>query len=444
MKKQNQTRDQWSGRFGFIMAAAGSAVGLGNIWKFPYIVGQSGGGAFLVLYVGLVLTVGFTIILGEIAIGRATASNPYDAYEKLKPGFGFIGILGILSSFTILSFYSVIGGWILKYITLYFSNASISNAGDAFYSFIQSPVEPIFWLLLFAAICAFIVMRGISGGIEKASKIMMPTLFVMMVVVAIFGITLPNAKEGLLFYLKPDFSKVTWNTVVSALGQVFFSLSLGMGTLITYGSYLDKKSDIAKDSAMITVLDTIISLVSGLAIIPAVFSFGLEPTSGPPLLFITLPHVFENMPFGNILGIVFFLLVLFAAVTSAISLLEVSVSFLREKFKIGRTAATLIPAVLSVGVGIFASLSHGVLSNVSLLERNIFDFLSYVASDVLLPIGGLLMCIFIGYFWSAKSAVAEIEEGAQRGFRLKKAWSVSIRYIMPLALFVILIKVFIG
>lgn len=436
-----EKREKWGSRFGFIMAAVGSAVGLGNIWKFPYITGQAGGGAFILIYILLTVLVGFTIILGEIAIGRATRANAFAAFNGIKPGFGFIGILGIIASFVIVSFYSVIGGWILKYLSVYALGGSVKTDGF-FTSFVSLPVEPVIWMLVFLAICTLILMRGISGGIEKVSSIMMPLLFILLAAIALRAVTLPGAGAGIEFYLKPDFSKITWDVVVSALGQVFFSLSLGMGTLITYGSYLDSRSDIVKDSVLITVLDTIVSVIAGFAVIPAVFAAGQTPDFGPSLLFVTLPHVFETIPFGHAVGAAFFLLVLFAAVTSAISLMQVVVSFFGETFRIKREAAVFIPFVCCAVIGSVASLSHGILGSISILGKNIFDFLSFFASDILLPIGGMLTCLFIAFVWTTDSACAEIKKGAKHGFKLAAFWSFLIKFVMPVIILIILLRVF--
>jgi len=436
---ENEKRAQWGSNFGFIMAAAGSAVGLGNLWKFPYLAGKNGGGVFVFVYLLIVLFIGFTIMLGEMVIGRSTQLSSYNAYRKISKNWSFVGGIGVVTGFVVLSFYSVVGGWVLHYLVQTILGRIPADTGAYFGSFISNPVAPVFWNMAFMAATAFIVFKGIGGGIEKACKFMMPALFVILIIISIRAITLPGAGAGIAFYLTPDFSKLTAGTVVAALGQVFFSLSLGMGCIITYGSYLGKGENLEKNSIVIPLLDTVVALLAGFAILPAVFAFGFEPGAGPGLMFITLPQVFDKMPFGWVFGILFFVLVLFAALTSSISLLEVTVAYMQDHHKWSRTKAVMVLSSLMFLIGIPTSLSMGIWSHVLIFGKNIFDFLVFI-SDILLPLGGLLMCIFIGYVWGMDKAVDEITEGGKFPFKLKFFWTVMIKYVAPFAVIIVFLN----
>lgn len=436
---EQKNRGQWASNLGFILAAAGSAVGLGNIWKFPYLAGANGGGAFVIIYLAMIILIGFTIMLGEMAIGRNTHMSAVDAYKKLNKKWAFVGFIGVLVGFCILSFYSVIGGWVLNYIAKYVAGGiSGSEAANYFTGFISGTTQPIFWHFAFMAITAVIVLKGVSGGIEKASKFMMPALFILLIVVAIRSVTLEGAGAGLSFYLKPDFSKVTISTFVAALGQAFFSLSLGMGAIITYGSYLGNTENLEKNAILVPTIDTLVALLAGFAVLPAVFAFGFEPGAGPSLMFITLPSVFDAMPFGQIFGILFFILVFFAALTSAISLLEVVVAYIIDSFKLERKKVTIIMALVLFLIGIPCSLSQGpIMGEFHIFGYNFFDFMSFMAENVLMPLGGLLMCIFIGYVWGIDNIVKEITCDGRYKFVSKGFFTVMIKYIAPVLIFII-------
>jgi NSS family neurotransmitter:Na+ symporter len=436
---ENGKRAQWGSNFGFIMAAAGSAVGLGNLWKFPYLAGKNGGGVFVLIYLLIVLFIGFTIMLGEMAIGRSTQLSSYNAYQKISKNWSYVGAIGVISGFIILSFYSVVGGWVLNYLYQTIIGGIPADTSTYFGSFIADPVAPIFWNMGFMAATAFIVFKGIGGGIEKACKFMMPALFVILVIISIRAMTLPGAGAGIAFYLTPDFSKLSAGTIVAALGQVFFSLSLGMGCIITYGSYLGKGENLEKNAIIVPFLDTLVALLAGFAILPAVFAFGFEPGAGPGLMFITLPQVFDKMPLGWVFGTLFFLLVLFAALTSSISLLEVTVAYMHDQHKWGRTKAVLVLSALMFLIGIPTSLSMGIWSHVLIFGKNLFDFLVFV-SDILLPLGGLLMCIFIGYVWGMDKAVAEITNGGKLPFILRGFWTIMIKFVAPVAVIVVFLN----
>ncbi len=439
MDKNTSNRGQWASNIGFILAAAGSAVGLGNIWKFPYLAGANGGGAFVVIYLVMIVIIGFVIMLGEMAIGRNTHLSSVGAYKKLSEKWAFVGFIGVVVGFCILAFYSVIGGWVLNYIGKYLiGGISGAEAGNYFSGFIASTTQPIVWHLVFMVLCCVIVLKGIAGGIEKASKFMMPALFILLVIIAIRSVTLDGAMEGIKFFLKPDFSKVTIGTVMAALGQAFFSLSLGMGAIITYGSYLGKIENLEKNAIIIPAIDTAVALLSGFAVLPAVFAFGFEPGAGPSLMFITLPSVFDSMPFGQFFGILFFILVLFAALTSAISLLEVVVAFVIDTFKIERKKTTIIISTILFFIGIPCSLANGpVMKDVLIFGYNFFDFMSFLAENLLMPLGGLLMCIFIGYVWGVDNISDEISCNGKYRFRSKPFFVIMIKYIAPVLIFII-------
>lgn len=440
MEKGTEKRGQWASNFGFIMAAAGSAIGLGNLWKFPYLAGVHGGGAFVVVYLLIVLFVGFTIMLGEMTIGRKTGLNAIGAYRMLNKKFTWVGMAGVLSGFLILGFYNVVGGWVIKYILQFVMGGVSGDSAAYFGGFISSPIQPLFFALLFAGITAFIVWRGIEKGIEKACSFMMPALFVLLVIVIIRAVTLPGAGAGLEYYMKPDFSKLTPEAIVAALGQVFFSLSLGMGCMITYGSYLSKEENLEKDALIVPFMDTAAALFAGFAILPAVFAFGFEPGAGPGLMFITLPSVFAAMPAGTIFGVLFFVLVLFAALTSSISLLEVCVAYFIDEHKWSRGKATLILSCIIFILTGLSSLSQGVLSEFLIFGKNFFDLLDYLTSNILLPLGGLMMLIFIGYFWGVDKASEEIEQGGKFKFKLKGFWTIMVKVVGPIAVGVVFLN----
>lgn len=438
-------REQWGSKIGFILAASGSAVGLGNLWRFPFMAGQNGGGAFVLIYFAILIIVGFTLMLAELTIGRKTQLSPVGAYRSLDKRFTWVGAIGVLAGFLILSFYSVVGGWVIRYIVKAVTGAfTISDPevlGGLFVNFITSPAEPLLYHLIFMVLTLGIVIGGISGGIEKYSKILMPSLFVMMILIMIRSLTLPNAMEGVKFLLVPDFSKIDGGVVLAALGQVFFSLSLGMGAMITYGSYLSKDEDLISSSIQIPLIDTAIALIAGLAILPAVFSFGFDPQGGPGLLFITLPAVFSQMPLGSVFGVIFFTLVLFAALTSSISLLEVTVSYVVDELKWSRKMASIVLGGIIFLMGIPSSLGMGVWSNITIvMGRDIFDSVDFIASNVFLPLGGMMLCIFIGWFWGIDKALAEITNNGKLNFALAGAWSFLIKFIAPVAILVVFIQ----
>lgn len=443
-KGSNRKRDSFSSSIGFILSAAGSAIGLGNIWKFPYVAGNSGGGLFLIFYIAFVIILGVPIILAEIAIGRKTQLSPVLAYNKLKSNWGFIGIIGVVCGFILLSYYSVISGWIIKYIFEYINGANFGEDKSHFFnSFTQSKFEPIIGHAIFIFICAVVVIGGIEKGIEKASKVILPILFILIIIMTINSLTLSGNKQGLTFFFVPQketlssFKNII-SSIIEAMGQVFFSLSLGIGVTITYGSYLGHDNNIQKSSISIALLDTLIALFSGMIVLPAVFSFNIEPSSGPGLIFEALPAVFESMSFGNIFGLIFFILIFFAALTSAIALLEVVCSYVIDKWHIERKKATIIVSVLILVSGTIVSLSMGILSHIRLLDMNVFNLFVFLTDKILMPVSALLMCIFIGHIIDTNIIIDEIKLGAKR-FKMEKIFSYIIKYVAPIIILAIFI-----
>ncbi|MGL5440243.1 MAG: sodium-dependent transporter [Filifactoraceae bacterium] len=446
---EDKKRGQWQSSFGFLMAAVGSAVGLGNLWGFPYKMGKSGGFAFLLLYLIFVLTVGFVVMVGELAIGRFSQLDAVGSYKKINKRFGFIGGFGILAAFLILSFYSVLGGWVLKYAATYvmelFGSGFGDMSGEAFFvGFITNPIEPLIWLFLFIGTTAVVVAMGVEKGIEKYSKIMMPALFIMLLIITLRSLTLPGAMKGVAFMFKPDFSVFTsWESFskvgATALAQMFFSLSLGMGAMLTYGSYLGKEENLQKSALIIPTLDTLVAVFAGLAIMPAVFAFGLDPGQGPGLMFVTLKEVFTAMPFGNFFGLLFFVLVFFAALTSSISLLEVATAYFVDNFKISRKKTAVIASLAAFILGIPSSLGQGVWSHIKLiLGMDILDSVDFISEYTLMPLGALCMCIFIGWIWGADKVVKEVELGGRHKFNLGGYFSFMVKYVTPILVAILL------
>jgi len=437
-------RGNWQSQFGFIAAAAGSAIGLGNIWKFPYLTGLYGGAAFVLVYLLIIIFIGVPLMNSELLVGRKSERNALGAFKIIAPGtpWWIVGAMGILAGFIILSYYSVVAGWAIAYI--FKSGAYMvrgAHTGDIFGSFITSPVTPIIWHAIFMLICIYIVSAGVEKGIEKYSKILMPILVLILLVLILRGVTLPGAGKGLIFYLKPDFSKLTAKGILAALGQAFFSLSLGMGCMIVYGSYLKKDQDIPTNSYWICGSDTAIALLAGFAIFPAVFAFGLEPGAGPGLTFITIPAVLAAMgPAGHFFGVLFFFLLSIAALTSAISLLEVVSAYFIDEAKWDRKKATWIMGIIIFLLGIPSSLGLGIWSHIKIIGgRDIFDSLDFIASYVLLPLGGLLLCLFIGWFWGTDKAIEEANIGA-KSIKLGSTYSFLIKYVAPIAIFIVFLN----
>lgn len=441
-------RDGFGSRFGVLVAVAGSAVGLGNLWRFPYMVGNNGGAAFIILYLAFVIVLCLPIMFSEFIIGRRTQSNAFGAIKKLAPRSGWltIGVISVVASVAIMSFYSVVGGWTLDYIIRSFSPSFLtSDSGSLagqFSGYTSSSVMPVVTHLLFLAISALIVVAGVKNGIERYSKILMPVLFFLVLLLAIRSLTLDVAGAGVEFLFKPDFSKITGTTVLAALGQAFFSLSLGMGCIITYGSYVNKKENLFKISFMSAFADTGFAILAGLAVVPAVFAFGISPSEGPSLVFITLPQVFAQLPFGQIISIAFFFILLIAALTSAISLLEVIVAFCTEELKWSRKGAVIATFLLIGFFGSLSSLSQGILADVKVFGKTFFDFFDYTSSNIMLPVGGLLVVLFVGWKMKVSDVYDELTSGATISL---KDWIFNsilfiIKFVAPIAILIVLIN----
>ena len=444
-----KSRSSFTGKIGFVLAAAGSAVGLGNIWRFPYLAAQYGGGIFLLVYLILAVTFGFALMCAEIAIGRKTGQSAINAYGQLNKKFSFIGWLGALVPVIILPYYSVIGGWVTKYLTVYIKGDVAAAATDSYFGgFISNTGMAIGFFMLFLGVTALIVLLGVEKGIEKVSKFMMPVLVVLTIFIAIYSMTMPGAMEGVKYYVIPNFDGFTVGklakTLLAAMGQLFYSMSLAMGIMITYGSYMKKEVSIEKSVRQIEIFDTGIAFLAGLMVIPAVFAFSggeADVGKGPGLMFVMLPKVFEFMgpTAGRIVGILFFLLVLLAALTSSISLMETVVSIVMDKTGWGRKVTCLVVFFVSILLGLPSALGFGVLSNVKPLGLDdILTFFDFISNSVIMPIVALLTCIFVGYILKPKALIEEIELGGK--FKAKTLFTIVIKYIAPVFITLILVS----
>lgn len=442
----NQKRDSFGSKFGVVAAAAGSAVGLGNIWKFPYIAGVYGGAAFLFIYLAFILAIGIPIMLSELLIGRSSRRNAFGAFKVLAPGthWQYIGILGVSAAFLILSFYGVVAGWSVEYIFVSlkngFANKSPEEISTLYNTFISSPIRPVIYQLIFMLATGGIVIIGVKKGIEKYTKVLMPVLVVILLVLCAKSLSLEGAKAGLSFLFKPDFSKLTGDGILSALGHAFFTLSLGMGTLITYGSYIRRDNNLLNTVINVTVADTVIAILAGIAIFPAVFAFGIEPSQGPGLIFVTLPNVFHQMPGGAVFSFLFFVLLTVAALTSSISILEVVVAYFIEEFNLGRRASTILATILISLLGIICSLSMGVLSPYTLLGLNFFDLMDWISANLLLPIGGLFIAIFVGWFYGRKKVQEEVSKGGTLTGLYLSIFMFLVKFIAPIAITIVILN----
>ena len=440
-----KNRSKFSGKIGFVLAAAGSAVGLGNLWRFPYLAAKYGGGIFLLVYIVLAITFGFALMIAEIALGRKTGLSVSAAYKKLNRKWAFLGYISAAVPIIILPYYSVIGGWVTKYIDTYVSGQSAAAADANYFSnFISQTWQPIIWFGIFVLATALVVFFGVEKGIERVSKVMMPILVVLSIGIAIFVITRPGSSAGLKYYFVPDFSQLSSKTVLAAIGQLFYSMSLAMGIMITYGSYMKKDVDLEKSVHQIEIFDTGFALIAGLMIVPgvAVFSGSVENlnASGPGLMFQVLPQVFHNMPGGHIIGGLFFILVLFAALTSSISLMETVVSIFQDRTKLKRKTLVVLVAVGTFLVGLLSSLGFGVLSFIQPLGEgtSLLDFFDFISNSVIMPIVALLTCIFVGYVIKTKTISEEVRLSSR--FREEKLFVVMIKYIAPIGLVLILVS----
>lgn len=459
--EQQVTRGVWGSKIGFIMAAAGSAVGLGNIWRFPYMTGMNGGAAFVVIYLLFVFLLGLPIMLNELIVGRRTQRNPVGALESLAPttSWNLVGGLGVLTGFGILAFYSVIAGWTLGYIVKsiewgWFNPVEIDKIETVFNEFINSPGEVIIYLIIFMFLTMMVVYGGVKNGIERWNKILMPILVGVLILMIIRAVTLPGAMAGIAFYLKPDFSKINDRILIAALSQAFFSLSLGMGAMVTYGSYLSKKDNMINSAAIVCTFDTLIALLAGMAIFPAIFALGMTPTQGPHLVFVILPIIFMKMPAGAFIGPLFFMLLMIAALTSTVSLLEVVVAYFVDEKGWKRPKAVIIIGLSCTVFSVLAALSMGIspqLTHLPLINMGFFDVLDKTFSTYSLTIGALLLAIFVGWRWGLKSAIEEAKIGYasfsekiifrifSQKITIASIWSVLLKYVAPIAIFILIL-----
>lgn len=439
------SRDQFASKIGFILAAAGSAIGLGAIWKFPYMAGTNGGSVFILLFVLCTVFIGLPILIAEFMIGRRGQKDPINSFKEQAPGkpWYMVGWIGLLACGIILSFYSVVGGWILSYLfrALTFSLTGEGiDFGALFTDIIANPWEVLFAQAAFMILTLLIVSAGIKSGIEAASKWMMPLLFIFFILLFLRSITLDGAMEGVKFMFVPDWSYLNSETLLLALGQAFFSLSVGVSAMITYSSYLSKKERIVSSAVNVAGMNIIISILAGLVIFPAVFALGYSPEQGPGLVFIMLPAVFEQIPMGGLFLIIFFILLLFATVTSAIALLEVVVSIgIGNKTQGRRRASWIFGAIIFI-VGIPSALSYGVMSDLIIMDRNFFDFMDYITSSIMMPIGALFISLFAGFHYSKKISKEELQASPF----IYTVWLTIVRYIAPLAIIIILISKIFG
>lgn len=444
-------KDNFGSKIGFVLAAAGSAVGLGNIWRFPYLAAKYGGGIFLLIYIILAVTFGFSLMVTEIAIGRKTGKSVIGAYRDANKGFSFLGWIAALVPFIITPYYCVIGGWVLKYLVTFVSGQADKATGDGsfFTQFIGANTDPTVYFLIFAGLTALVVILGVKKGIETISKILMPVLIVIIIGIAIYTMTLPGALAGVKYYLLPNFKGFTFTmflkTIVAAMGQLFYSMSLAMGIMVTYGSYMRKEDSIESSARQIEIFDTAVAILAGLIIVPAVFVFsGGKAESlqaGPSLMFITLPNVFATMKGGTIVGSFFFVLVTLAALTSSISLLETIVSIVCEKFRVKRIVGTVICLAIVFVLGMTSVLGYGIWSDFTIFGYQLLDFYDFASNNVIMPLVALLTCILIGYVVKTKYVEDEIEEGGKK-FVVKRLFRIMILGICPVCMLIILVTNF--
>ena len=444
LKEHNMSnRGSFTGKIGFVLAAAGSAVGLGNIWRFPYLAAKYGGGIFLLVYIALSVTFGFSLMIAEIAIGRKTQTSAIGAFKSLDKRFSFVGWAAALVPIIILPYYSVIGGWVTKYFFGFLTGDGRNMAQDAYFGdYIGSVGEPILWFVVFMTLTAIVVLLGVDKGIEKVSKIMMPVLIVLIIGIVIYTVsTMDGAWQGVIYYIKPDFSKFSIMTVVAAMGQLFYSMSLAMGIMITFGSYMKKEISIEKSVKQIEIFDTGVAFLAGLMIIPAVcaFSHGDEAAlaqKGAGLMFEYLPKIFDSIPGGAILGAAFFIMVFFAALTSSISLMETIVSIFIDKLKIGRKTACVAVYALSLALGLLSCLGYSSWSEIKIIGLQFLDFFDFISNSIIMPLVALATSLFVGFFLKPKAIVEEVE--ITEKFNAKVLFSIVIKYIAPICMATIL------
>ena len=446
LEEKKSIHGTWSSRWTFILAATGSAVGLGNIWKFPYMAGDNGGGAFVLVYLACICIIGLPIMLGEIMIGRRGRSSPANSMRSLaveantSSAWTLLGATGALAGLLILSFYSVAAGWAMSYIFNGFQNITAESSSSSFNNLLSSPSSLIFWHTLFISITVFIVARGILQGLEKWINTLMPILFLIILLLCIYAMQTGAFLEGLRYLFMPDFSKINPQVMLEALGQAFFTLSLGMGAIMAYGAYMPANQNIGRTAVSVAALDTGVALLAGIAIFPIVFANGLAPSEGPGLVFVTLPIAFSAMPLGILFGTLFFVLLSIAALSSSISLIEPGVAWLIESLKIKRTTATIILGFTAWFLGLFSALSFNLISEFTIFGRNFFDATDFLTSQIMLPLGGIFIAIFVGWIMKKEHVLDGL--GFKEDF-IFKAWYFSVRYIAPTLVGLVFLNFFI-
>lgn len=451
MKSESTPRGSFGSQLGVILASAGSAVGLGNIWRFPTEVGKGGGAAFILIYLAFIFLLAMPVMISEFVIGRSARSNAIGAFQKLSPGKPWIvaGIMGVLGGFLVLSFYSVVAGWTLHY-TIQSALGQLQGGkgtdfGAAFNAFVSDPWQPILYLAIFMLLTHLVVARGIQHGIERYSKLMMPLLLAIIVLLVAFSLTMPGAKDGIRFLLQPDLSKVTPDVVLGAMGQAFFSLSVGLGCLVTYASYFSKETRLVKSAMNVCIIDTMVAVLSGFIIFPTVFSVGISPDAGPGLVFITLPNVFllsfSEMPvIGYAFALLFYVLLLLAALTSSISMHEICTAFISEHFSKSRRKAAAIVTIICLVLGGFCSLSFGPWKEVTFCDKGIFDLFDYTVTKFLMPLGGLLITLFVGWYFDRKLVEQQLTNDGSIPVRTMKPLLFLIRWVAPFGILVIFLN----
>lgn len=448
MEDNMKQRQGFGTSFGMILAAAGSAIGVGNIWRFPYVTGNYGGAAFLIVYLVMIVAIGMPLMLAEVAIGRRGGEDASKSFKKLAPGskWHISGLIGIVAAFIILGYYSVVAGWSLKYVvnslTDVFSGMSPEQIGAAFGNYVSSDISPIVYALIIMGMTMFIVFKGVNTGIEKASKILLPILLLILIVLSVRSLTLKNAMAGLEFLFKPDFRTLLQSKdgILVAMGHAFYSLSLGMGIMVTYGSYMKKEENLGSAVLKISIMDTVVALLAGLVIFPAVFSFGLEPNQGPGLVFVTLPNVFLQMPGGVLFGSLFFLLLTFAAITSTISLLETVVAYLIDSKGMERKTATILSGIGISVISVISSLSMGAaLGDFKLFGMNLFDLFDYVTANIMLLTCALIEVIFVGWAMKKEDFFSEVTNAGTLNFAAKNFAYLMLRYVIPVAIVILML-----
>ena len=439
---EKKQRGSFTGGIGFVLAAAGSAVGLGNLWRFPYLAAQHGGGIFILVYIILALTFDFTLMTTEIAIRRKTKLNPTRAYAKVNKKFGFIGPIAFIIPVIILPYYCVIGGWVTKYITVFISGQDQAAAESSFFgNFIGQEYSPLLFFFIFLGLTALIVILGVEKGIEKMSRFLMPLLVIIAIVICIYVIFIPGSGAGLKYYLLPDFSKFSFKTVCAAMGQMFYSMSLAMGIMITYGSYTKDDVSLVKSVNQIEIFDTVIALLAGLMVVPAVYVFSGEAgmsEGGAGLMFITLPKVFSQMAGGRFIGALFFVLVFFAAITSSVSVMEAIVSMIMDRFNVSRIKCCIGIIIFSILLGIPCSLGNGIWSGIKVLGMDFLTFFDFISNSIFLPVVAFLTSVMIGWFVGADYIIDEATKNGEK-FKREKIFRVMIKYIAPVLLLIILV-----